>query len=364
LIGANHSEAELVECLTLIAATPDRPPTARFHLLAGLGDGMSHSGSALEQLLRNPPTTMRVAAEAIVNALPELRRAASDRILDTAVRLAALRALVRAEANAAGLTVSELMRPHESAEIQSGAVRAFAELADESLARNVFEHSSTFSAALRRKVSAAALQSPGMTAALVDALESGSLAAVELDPPTIETLRKSQNAALRSRLDKLLPKPNPDRAMVFDSLKASLELHGDRRRGAAVYQRVCVICHAVGKHLVGPDLATISGRTGDRLLTDIVDPSREVSPDFVSYTITTISGETLTGLIAAESATGVTIRRPSLADETILRSQIKDLRAEGKSLMPEGLEAGLTPQDLADLIAFVREPDAAFLAGE
>ena len=51
-----------------------------------------------------------------------------------------------------------------------------------------------------------------------------------------------------------------------------------------------------------------------------------------------------------------------LADGTskvVLRNQIATLRSQNLSLMPDGLEAGLTHQDLADLIAFLRSPIAA-----
>ena len=97
---------------------------------------------------------------------------------------------------------------------------------------------------------------------------------------------------------------------------------------------------------------------------NILDPSRQVLPDFVSYTVVPTDGEALTGLITAESAASVTIRRPNLPDVTLRRSEIRELRAEGKSLMPDGLEQGLTMRDMADLISFLRQPDAALLPKE
>jgi hypothetical protein len=45
----------------------------------------------------------------------------------------------------------------------------------------------------------------------------------------------------------------------------------------------------------------------------------------------------------------------------VARSQLKEIRTTGRSLMPEGLEAGLGPQDLADLLAFLRSPQADWL---
>jgi len=108
-------------------------------------------------------------------------------------------------------------------------------------------------------------------------------------------------------------------------------------------------------------LSGLSSRPKTAVLEDILDPSRQVSSDFISYTVRTVQGDTITGLIAAETATGVTLRRANQPDETVLRSQIAELRAEGKSLMPDGLEQGLSGQDMADLLEFLRQPEAALL---
>jgi len=64
---------------------------------------------------------------------------------------------------------------------------------------------------------------------------------------------------------------------------------------------------------------------------------------------------------AVETATSITLRRQSQPDLTILRTQIKELRADTKSLMPDGLAQGLSHQDLADLLAFLRQPDPNLL---
>ena len=134
-------------------------------------------------------------------------------------------------------------------------------------------------------------------------------------------------------------------------------------RGAAVFTRICFSCHAIqgkGNH-VGPDLSSIASRPKESLLIDVLDPSRQVSSDFLNCTLVTAGGDSLNGLIASETATSVTLRRQGQPDETVLRTQIKELRAEGKSLMPDGLEQGLAHQDFADLLEFLNRPDVQLL---
>ena len=72
-----------------------------------------------------------------------------------------------------------------------------------------------------------------------------------------------------------------------------------------------------------------------------------------SFTVATADGRLLTGLIASETASAVTLRRQEGKEDVVLRRDIEEMAASGQSLMPEGLEKDLTPRDLADLLAFL-----------
>jgi putative heme-binding domain-containing protein len=101
-------------------------------------------------------------------------------------------------------------------------------------------------------------------------------------------------------------------------------------------------------------LSALRNKSREQLLIDLLDPSREVDPRYLNYVVTTKKGQTLTGLIAAETASSVTLRRGEKAEDTLLRSQIEEIQATAKSLMPEGLEVQLSRQDVADLIAYLQ----------
>ncbi|MGH8247445.1 MAG: hypothetical protein ACREUU_13555 [Gammaproteobacteria bacterium] len=73
-------------------------------------------------------------------------------------------------------------------------------------------------------------------------------------------------------------------------------------------------------------------------------------------TIETKDGRTLDGLIAAESAASLTLKRAEGVTETVLRHDIAEFSASGLSLMPEGLEAAISVDQMADLLAFLLEP--------
>jgi putative membrane-bound dehydrogenase-like protein len=146
-----------------------------------------------------------------------------------------------------------------------------------------------------------------------------------------------------------------DRKDVVRRFESALKLQGDRAKGRLLFEARCVICHPFDRNAisVGPNLAGMSARPKEALLTDILDPSAQVAPDFAAYTIVLHDADPVSGLIIVEDDTRVTLRRPNEPDAVVLRTRIRQIRAEGKSLMPDGLEEGLTLQDLADLLAFL-----------
>jgi putative heme-binding domain-containing protein len=88
-------------------------------------------------------------------------------------------------------------------------------------------------------------------------------------------------------------------------------------------------------------------------MTQVLDPNREVAPNFIQYVVTIDDGRVTTGIIASETATSITLKRAEDQQETILRQNIEEIASAGTSLMPEGLEKKLSHQDMADLLRFL-----------
>ena len=82
---------------------------------------------------------------------------------------------------------------------------------------------------------------------------------------------------------------------------------------------------------------------------------QEVAPQFIAYDVSTRDGNAYTGMIARDDATSLTLRIMGGAEVTLPRANIKGSSSSGKSLMPDGLEAGMSVQDMADLLTFVEE---------
>jgi putative heme-binding domain-containing protein len=142
---------------------------------------------------------------------------------------------------------------------------------------------------------------------------------------------------------------------VVDAFQPALGLKGDAAAGRVIFSQRCVSCHHLGGlgFAVGPDLLSARSNGKDKLLISILDPSREVAPQYLAFSIATKDGESYVGILANETAASVTVRQAFGKEDVIMRSNIAGMKAQGQSLMPEGLEAGLTPQDLANVLEFI-----------
>ncbi len=280
-------------------------------------------------------------------------RSAGDPRATLRVRVAAVHLIDAGES-------ARLLGANEPGPLQLAAARAVMESNDARTIGGVFARWAEFSKPVRRQLIASAPRSRDAARELVLAVAEGKLPLLEIDPATRQALEKSADPEVKLRATELFKAArSTDRDSVVEKYRASLKLDGDRKHGAEIFERTCAVCHqmqGVGAK-VGPDLSGIGQHARETLLVDILDPSRQVLPDFVAYNATTQAGDTYTGFIANESATTATLRRANEPDITLKRSDLKEFSTIGKSLMPDGLEAGMSEQDFADLIEFLRRPD-------
>jgi putative heme-binding domain-containing protein len=146
------------------------------------------------------------------------------------------------------------------------------------------------------------------------------------------------------------------RIRVLKKYQPAGSLRGVANRGAEVFARACALCHSFGGvgFDVGPNLALLRDKAVDDWLKNILDPSAALEPRFVSYIIETKDGRTFAALIKAETATSLTVAQPGGIVGTLLRRDVREVRASKISLMPEGLEQTIAPQEMADLLAWLR----------
>ena len=149
---------------------------------------------------------------------------------------------------------------------------------------------------------------------------------------------------------------NPNRQKVVAQYVASAgSLAGDATRGTAVFQKACMICHkvrAVGVE-IGPDLTTVATKPREQLIEAIFDPNRAVEQRNAATQVTKKDQSLVVGQLVSETPGNITLRLPGGAEVVVLRTDIRDQKTLTTSLMPEGLEAVLSAQDVADVLTFI-----------
>jgi putative membrane-bound dehydrogenase-like protein len=359
LVAARNTDADLARVLGLLGDPADGAGGAwQVALLNGLGQGLQNTPRPLSRLWEEPPPALK---EAVAKALPFFKRAATtarDPKSSAADRIAAARLLGAGPYPLAAPALQECLAPQNSADLQLAAVRALSVHDSAKVPDVLLSGWGGYSPTVRREVLEALFQRPARLTALLDAIEAKKVLGGQIEPVRLEQLRRHPDAKLRQRAQKLLAgQTSADRRKVVEDYGAALELKGDTARGKAVFKKTCATCHRLENEgvEVGPDLlSALRNKSKEQLLSDVLDPSREVDPRYINYLVTTKAGRTFSGMIAAETASSLTLRRAEKAEDTILRTQIDDIQATAKSVMPEGLEMQLTKQDVADVIAYLQ----------
>ncbi len=170
-------------------------------------------------------------------------------------------------------------------------------------------------------------------------------------PPEVSEKIAPVVAELKARKDQ--------QAARLAELEPQLD-EGDPERGRQAYlagKGACITCHQIGDdgRAVGPNLSTIGRiRTGRDLLESILYPSESIARDFETFQVTLKDGNVHLGLIQRETADTLYLTNPAGEEIPLARGTVAGIASVPMSLMPQGLDQALQPQDLLDLVAFLK----------
>ena len=342
--GTVHGN-EVQSIIDSIAASPQKTT-----LIRAFAEGLKRAGVPLESVdVRGKLAGAFTAASAMVKT-----GAAWD-------RLEAIALLETAPFAQGGPALLGCLGKGQSEPVQVAAVKALGTWPDKAITLALLEHWGEFTPTVRQAALTVLLARPERTQALLESMtaDSGAGAGItptDLSASQVQALLKHQDKAIAALAQKALASViPPSRESVIAKFQPALTAKGDVTRGQLVFTQRCLACHrAAGMGLqVGPDLVTVKTKGRDALLTAILDPNKEVAPQFIAYTVTTKDGQTLSGVIARDDASSLGVMMMGGAQVAVPRANIKGTSSTAQSLMPEGLETGMTVQDMADLLEFI-----------
>ncbi len=355
IVGLRNQPAEL---RTLAQALNRLPTAARIapqtgELLVALDDGLRRAQSSLIAAWHDQPDAIAFTEQQVTAAALH----ATDPQRPAEQRVAAIRLLALSQQPTLLPQLLELADPLQPDPVRLAALRLLPTRLDAAAAERLANDCPRSTTSLQHEIIECLCSSTVGTTTLLESIASGLIPPSRITPIRRSLLLKNTRPEIRQLAEKLLaPDRTTPRSQILTAWQDTLTLTGNSQQGRNIFQQECGTCHRMGNlgTDIGPSLLTVKHRTPAELLTQILDPNREVGPDFLQFVAVTHNGQTVTGILSTETPDAITLTRSGNQQTTLNRTDIAELQATGISLMPEGFEQKLSRQDLADLIQFIR----------
>jgi putative membrane-bound dehydrogenase-like protein len=352
MIGTQGSMDDVSQVLDWLDRTAsDGRQTATYVLAGGLGQGLHRTGSSLT-LVDSRHRLDRIYSQAFSMSI--------DFNVPVPSRLEAIRMLGDTSYPFTDLADWFLMLvdAKESRAIQSAAITTLTSYSDPRILTSFMARWAVLTPDLRKQVVAALLSRVERLNNVLDEIESGRIRLDDLNSTEVNLLRTDSDASIRQRAVRLFGPLASHRPAVLESFSPALRLAGDRNNGRELFQARCANCHSVGPggRNFGPDLSAMRASSRDKLLSGVIEPSAELNPQYLTYVIETKAGELRLGLLRRQNSKTVILTPPGSEEIVLPRSDIQVMQPQPWSLMPEGLETGLTPKTMADILEYILSP--------
>ncbi len=348
LIGSTRSKEAWAGLMNSLV---DQSESTRRRVLAALAQvaGTADARELLAEVVKGRP-----AEPVLIATLESSRRLATDSSANVGERVRSIESLALDPApdlkNWAGL-----LKAHEPREVQLAALAILGRSNEAEVGGLIVDAWPSTTPSLRSELLEVLLARADRQRALIEGMEKGLIAASQLTSSARTRLMASSDAEWGTRAKKIVESLSGNRSAIVAKYHEARSSAVDLTVGRKVFERECATCHklrGIGQE-VGPNLATIQGRSPQQLLQNILDPNVEVLPSFVEVSVVLEDGRVASGMIASENANSVTLKRAEGIVQTISRDSMESISSTGKSLMPEGLEQKISPVEMSHLIGYL-----------
>lgn len=366
-IARQRRPEDLDALIALLQQTDKRHAGSEAALLKALSrlpsDALSGSGSPqlakLQQLRQS-------AAQSLISEAEQVLKEPGAKLDD---RVAAIEDLALDKFDHQRSLLEKLLSPQEPTAIHAAVLNTCGQYDSPNIAKLVLSQWAQFAPSERSLATDVLLRRGAWALSLVQFMEKENVRITTLEPAHVSKLENYPSAKVRDIARKLRGQGiSADRQQVFKDYREVALANGDAAQGKLVFQKNCSSCHEVSGvgQAVGPNLAAMVSRGAESVLFNILAPNVEVDPKFLEYVVLTADGQVITGVIAGETSTAVTLRGPENKTTTVLRVDIDidGMHNTGKSLMPEGFEKLIDKKSMANLLAFLQQAAGTQGAGK
>jgi putative heme-binding domain-containing protein len=315
-----------------------------FHLAAALGQGVGGRGLTLTEADREGQW-VNLAGSALAIMLDGT---------DLAQRMAAAQFVEACVGPGfpAGQGITLLFAPGLPEALLPGFIRTLAREGSDAGLDALTQRWEQWNGTARQATMDALLESEAGRDALVGALVRGTIPAQALGSTQFEVLRVLSTPEQKARLGGILGVEQPNRDEILKAFLSVLEASGNADRGRQLFDQRCLSCHNASPASLGPRPSDLARLSRMQRLVGLLDPSRDLSPQHTTTLVTLKDGRTVWGVV----------RQPNPAMLHLVTTEgVQRYRTSGIggrvgqdwSLMPINVAAGLSREDVADLLEFL-----------
>lgn len=355
------ASGSLEELSTVVNTLQGEPGWWHFAVISGISEGLGRSPlktKSLAALMASPPEGFQKEATRLKAIVASASAIALDSMRPEADRIVALSLVAQLPWEEKTAVVDQLISATESPTIQAAACRTLTRDDRETVAEFFFERWNGLAPTPLREALALITGNTKSGLALMKRMKAGEISPSLMPPMTRWSYGRSTNEEIKNLANELFGAAAGNRTEVVTRYRDAQTGHvGNPENGKVIFERAtCALCHQVGGKgaAVGPPLDDVKIKPAEALLSDILDPNRAIEERWISVSVKSKDGRILSGLVHAEDSESVTLRLPGGIEETISRAEISEMTSSGHSLMPEGLEAAISTEEMADLLAFLK----------
>ena len=289
-------------------------------------------------------------------AMLKAKKIAGDSALNQNQRSGAIEFLALTDPSPFSTFLKSLIQPQSPILVQLAAIKALSAVPGEEISKYLLQQWTILTPGLRHEAINLMMDNPKRVRLLLDKVESGEINRGAISWPQSVRLRSGGEYMERARV--LLTENDVKRKDVVDQYKDALQMKASSAKGMTVYQVNCAICHQIaGKsgRAFGPDLGTVHAWSASDILTNILDPNKSIAHNYDMWLVKLNNGKTVQGIISTETPTAITLSSTEGETTNIARQDISTLTALGLSAMPIDFEKKINKQQMADLLAFLRQ---------
>ncbi len=279
-----------------------------------------------------------------------------DTSVDVGARRTSLRSLLAQQNEQVSLKLESLL---DDPAIRLDAIRGYASIENASAPKILLGRYSKMDEPMQRAIIETLASRKGYATALLNAIDTGNIDRKDIPAHvarSLDVLLGDQFIKVFGEVQDL----SADRANLMAKYKAMCSPEAmekaNAKRGRAVFSKTCASCHLMygegGK--IGPDLTGSNRANLDYILLNSVDPSYDVPDGYKMTLIQTVDGRLLNGVVAEEDARRVILKTVEQPQVVIAKDDIEARKISSKSMMPDGQLEQMKPQEMLDLIKYLR----------